>query len=503
MTEDSLNKRYSIKLFANIISGIIGAVIVGIVPRELGPIAYGQFTYLQVFFSKIVDFLDMNASIAFFTKLSARNARRELITFYFIYILFILLLTTVITYLIDTFGYIEILLPDIPKQYVYIGLLFSFFTWLTQIYMKISDAFALTVSVELIKIIHKVLSFLLLIYFIYQTTFNLDKYFSFHFISLITFILVLSWLYIKKDIFNIKIITLKIEFKRLIKEFIEYCSPLVIYSFLGLFVGLFDIWLLQKIAGSEQTGFYGLSVMIAGICFVFSSAMTPIITREFSKSYEENDLEKIKKLFFRYIPMLYSIAAYFGIFVSIQSENLLEIFADEKFKDAYFVLVLMAFYPIHQTYGQLSGSVFYATEQTKLYKNIGIVGMSIGIIMSFSFIYILDLGATGLAWKMILGQLIIVNIQLYFNAKFLDFKMKHFIFHQLYSIFFFIVLAYLSSNIFDFNSSIINFLVSGIIYTFLVIIFAYIFPQIFSITRHEINIIVNKIIKIRIFKIKI
>ena len=65
MQEDSLKKRYSIKLFANIISGVIGAILVAIVPKALGPVAYGQFTYLQDFFMKVIGFLDMGSSIAF------------------------------------------------------------------------------------------------------------------------------------------------------------------------------------------------------------------------------------------------------------------------------------------------------------------------------------------------------------------------------------------------------------------------------------------------------
>lgn len=89
--------------------------------------------------------------------------------------------------------------------------------------------------------------------------------------------------------------------------------------------------------------------------------------------------------------MLYSIAAYF----SVQSENVLMIFTDEKFKDAC--------YPIHQTYGQLSGSIFYATGQTKLMRNIALFTMPLGMLIAFAFIYLLDLEAVGLAWKMIIG----------------------------------------------------------------------------------------------------
>lgn len=486
--EDSLKKRYSIKLFTNIISVMVGVVLIAIVPKALGPVAYGQFIYLQGFFMKIIAFLDMGSSTAFFTKLSFNHKRKELITFYFYFSLFVLTLISIFIYIIDVFEYTDKILPNIPNQYIFMGLFFGFITWLTQIFIKISDANALTVSVELIKVGHKIVSMLLLIFFVYQTAFDLNSFFYFNYISLILFLLILIWLFIKKGIFERRMISININFKRLTKEFMEYCSPLVVTTIIAISVGLFDIWLLQKIAGSEQIGFYGLSYSIAAMCFMFTSAMTPIITREFAKSYGQKDLREMKKLFFRYVPMLYSIAAYFSIFISFHSEQVIEIFTDEKFKDAYLVLVLMAFYPIHQTYGQLSGSVLYATGRTKTIRNISLITQPIGLLLSFIFIFYLEFGAVGLVMKMLIVQFLNTLMQLYYNAKFLDFKMNYFIIHQIYTIIFFVLLAYISSNIINFDLSLIDFLVSGFIYTFLVIIFAYIFPQIFATNRSEIKL---------------
>lgn len=485
--EDSLKKRYIIKLFSNIISGIIGAIIVAIVPKALGPIVYGQFTFIQNFYMQIIAFLDAGSSIAFFTKLSARHDRKELIKFYLIYSLFLLLAVFGFIYTINILELNQKLLPDIPNNVIYLGLVYGFLIWFTSIYMKISDAYALTASVEFVKVIHKILTLFILLFLVFYTSFDLSSYFYFHYFSLTLFLFILSYIFIKKNIFISYLLFLKLDYKNLTSEFIEFCSPLVVYSIFGLIVGFLDIWLLQKFGGSIQTGFYGLAYSIAAMCFLFTSAMTPLITREFSKSYELKDLEKMKKLFSRYIPMLYSITAFFGVFISFQSENLLLIFTDDRFKNAYLVLVLMGFYPIHQTFGQLSGSIFYATGQTRLYKNIGIIGMSIGLFFSFLLIYILDLGAIGLAWKMIIGQLISVNIQLYFNCKLLNLKIKTFIFHQVYAVILFVMLASASSIFINYSSPLLSFIVSGLIYTALAIIFAYIFPQVFSITRDEIN----------------
>ena len=186
--------------------------------------------------------------------------------------------------------------------------------------------------------------------------------------------------------------------------------------------------------------------------------------------------------------MLYSITAYFAIFISVQNENILYIFTDERYLNASFVLILMALYPIHQTYGQLSGSIFYATNQTKLMRNIGYFIHSLGLLLTFIFIYLFDLGAVGLAWKMVIVQFIGVNIQLYFNAKFLNLDLKYFLKHQAYSVLFFIILAIVSSNIFKFNSHLLDLIVSGGIYTLFVIILGVYLPQIFSIKKKRQNI---------------
>ncbi len=495
--EDSLKKRYFIKLLSNVINALIGIVIIAIVPNALGTIAYGQFVYIQDFFMKIIGFLDMGSSIAFFTKLSARNDRKELITFYFIYSLILLIFTFTFIILIDLYKYTEYFLPNIPNNYIYMGLFLGFSTWLTQIFIKISDAYALTVSVELIKILHKILSLFLVLFFVYQSVFGIKQYFYFHYITLITFLLILTWVFVKKGIFGKGILNLSFGFKTIAKEFIEYCHPLLFYGIIGILTGLFDIWLLQKIAGSEQTGFYGLAYSIIIASFLFTSAMIPIIMREFSKSHEENNINLMRSNFNRYIPMLYSLSAFFGIFLAFQSENFLAIFTDEKFKDVYWVLVVMAFYPLYQTYGQLSGSIFYATGQTKLYRNIGIASMLIGVFFTWLFIYFLELGAFGLAIKTLLVAIISVNIQLYFNAKLLNLKMNYFVWHQIYSIVFFATIANISVYLVHlYTNPLLNLTFSSLIYLFLVSIATYMFPQVFATTRSEITTIFTKAINV-------
>jgi O-antigen/teichoic acid export membrane protein len=494
--EDNFKQRYSIKLIANIINAIINAVLIAIVPKALGPVQYGQFVFVQDFFAKIIGFLDMGSSIAFFTKLSAKHTRKELITFYFLYSLAVLFVLSLAIILIHQWNLTSNFLPNIPTVYIYLGLLYGFLTWMTQIFIKISDAYALTVSVELIKIGHRIVSLIFLFYCVYLTLFDLQSYFYYNYGVLTLFLILITWLFVKKKIFDRQILSFDFSIKKISKEFINYCHPLVVSGIIGVSIGLFDIWLLQMMSGSEQMGFYGLSYSLAAMCFIFTSAMTPIITREFSKSYAEYDLDQVRHLFYRYIPMLYSLAAYFAIFISFQSENVLSIFTDEQYEGALLVLMVMSFYPIHQTYGQLSGSLFHATGQTIQYRNIGIISALIGLVLSILFIYFFEWEAMGLAYKMVLTQLIGVTIQLYFNTKFLNIDLKYFLWHQVGSLLFFILIAFTATHLVSIPTPLTSFLVSGFIYTVLVIIFGYLFPSVFGITHDEIKTTLTKVLNV-------
>ncbi len=148
MQEDSLKKRYRAKLFSNFIIGVIGAAFVAIVPKALGPIVFGQFVFLQQFFTKVIVFLDMGTSMAFFVKISANPIRKELIVFYFFYALIVLSAILAFIYTLNQLGYTEKIFPPGLESYIYMGLFFGFFTWVTKIFIKMSDAFALTASVE-------------------------------------------------------------------------------------------------------------------------------------------------------------------------------------------------------------------------------------------------------------------------------------------------------------------------------------------------------------------
>ena len=212
MPKSNLPKRYAVKLLSSIVTGTVGIVLVAIVPNALGATAFGQFSFIQQIFSQITAFLDAGTSTAFFTKLSAKTDRKELIT---VYALFSLILLVALYLGVEgayVFGLNDAIFPDIPIEYLYLGVYFGFLVWLTQIYIKISDAYVLTVSVEIIKIIHKLLSLLLLFLMISFIRFDLTSYFYFNYISLISFLAIITVVFVKKDIITSNVLVVKIKY---------------------------------------------------------------------------------------------------------------------------------------------------------------------------------------------------------------------------------------------------------------------------------------------------
>jgi O-antigen/teichoic acid export membrane protein len=275
------------------------------------------------------------------------------------------------------------------------------------------------------------------------------------------------------------------------REFYSYCSPLFVLALGGLVLGIFDRWILQRYAGSVQQGFFAFSYQLGAACFIFTVSMTPLITRDFSISFAKKDMEGMARAFRRYIPLFYAISAFLCCFLSVQAGNIISIFGGKSYAQALLAIQIMAFYPIHQTYGQLSGAVFYATGQTRLYRNIGLLFGIIGIPLTIFLLnptFGINAGAAGLAVKMVVLQFIAVNIQLYFNARLLKLPFLKYIAHQVLSIgvlFSLSLLCAILINIATLNT-LIRFLSEGILYALLVGIVVYFWPALFGMKSEDI-----------------
>lgn len=503
---DSLRKRYVYKLSTNLIGLVISLVTQAIIPRGLGPRAYGDFNFLTNFFNQIVGFLDMGTSICFYTKLSQRPREVSLVSFYLFFSGLVSLTVIGFVSIIQGTYTGGLIWPNQKIIYIYLAAVWGILTWFVKVLNKMADAYGITVSTEIARMVQKVLGLILIILLFVFHQLQLANFFFYHYVIMAFLILTFSWI-MKRTGHSLKQgWKLSVDrVKTYIREFYQYSNPLFVFALVGLIVGIFDRWLLQVFSGSVEQGFFGLSYQIGFLCFLFTSAMTPLITREFAIAYGKQDLGQMAQLFRRYIPLLYSIAAYFSCFIAVQADKVIYIMGGKKFSGAFMAVTIMAFYPIHQTYGQLSGAVFYATGQTALYRNIGLVLMLIGLPVAYFLIASrdrmgLNAGATGLAIKMVLIQFIAVNVQLYYNARLLGLRFWRYLAHQGVSVGCLFGVAFIVTqgvdNVLPFGKVIPRFLLAGVLYTILVMVLFYFQPILFGLKKEDLQLLRN-LIKIR------
>lgn len=495
--DDSLKKRYFYKLFTNLVGIPIGLLAQLIIPRGLGPKSYGDFNFLSNFFAQILGFFDTGTSLAFYTKLSQRPDRTKLVSFYSYFAGIIgLAVLFFVTVSHMTGGYKKIW-PDEGMSYIYMAALLGIAIWTSQIMNSMIDAYGLTVSAEVGKFVQKIFGLALIGILFVCNKISLLNVFLYNYVMLL--VLMLIFIRIVKREKRLTFDDWKInasELKKYFQEFYEYSHPLFVFSLVGVVVGIFDRWLLQFFGGSIKQGFFGLAFQISSVCLLFTNAMTPLISREYSIAHGKNDIKAIAHLFRRHIPLLYSITAFGACFMAVNADKITLIVGGGRFRDATLAVCIMALYPIHQVYGNLSAAVFYSTGQTKLYRNIGVFFMLLGLPVTYFLIAPrqgmgLDAGAVGLAVKMVIVQFIGVNVQLYYNAKFLDLSFWKYIAHQIIVVVFLVISAVCVSFAVDKiahgRMNILSSLsVSAIIYFFVVGGLVYWRPMIFGVKREDI-----------------
>jgi len=506
-SQDSFKKRYFFKLITNFVGFGISLITQGIVPRALGPASYGNLSFITNFFWSVAGFLNFNSSTAFYTKLSGRQNDKGLVGFYFYLTLLIGLILFFIVIAVSALGIKQFIWPGQNIIFITMGAGWAFLTFCIMILTDMSDAYALTVKSESINIILKIFGVLIILFLFWKKWFTLFNYFSYQIVFLILSSMLLIYMIRHNGYQALGYVRLnKSEIHSYFMEFSVFCLPLVVFISLSALMQIGDRWFLQNFSGSIKQGFYALAYQIGSVCFLFASAVMPLILREQSICFQQNDFNKMRDIFLRSSTMLYVISAFFCCFIAVQARNVLMIFGGQAYKEAFVPLVLMCFYPIHQTFGQINGTFFFATGRVKIYRNIGLCVVALGFLLTFFLlgpkkIGGLQAGAIGLAIKMVFLQILSVNIQLWYNASFLKLPFKNFLSHQLTVIMVFSSLAMLflfftEKFFYNFNF-ILQFIISGVGYTLIVLILILKRPELFSLDRKDVlslfNFVKNKL----------
>jgi O-antigen/teichoic acid export membrane protein len=502
-------KHLTYKVLTNFVKIPVNLTLSALFPRLLGPVNYGNFDFLYDSANRVIGFFDTGSSMAFYTRLSQNYKDQLLIKFYWFLSFFLAGLYLVFIFGSHVFSFTNTLWPNQSFYFVVLSAVLGILTFFTNTLILIMDASNMTVRSERIRMSQLLLSILIYV-FIFFVFKKLDLA-SFFYVQcfLVIFLFTGCWFVLHKSgttLFSNEKLS-----KHSINEygyyFWSFSNPLLVYSLVGLVMGVGSRWILQQYGGSVEQAYFGLAAKIGSFVLLFTSAIMPLLMREFSKQFGEKNFAGMAKLYLVSFKGLYVISIFISTIVFFNADLISNFLGGAEFRSATYVLSIMAFYPVHQSIGQINGSVFFSTQRNREYRNIGLFFMPLSLLLSFFLIAPnrllgLDMGAKGLALQMVIMQIFSVNVNSYFNCRFFKVNYWRLLIYQFLIPMLFILFGIICMLILDsfLLSSFLRFFLFGTFISILSITVVYLLPQIVGLNnRNEII----ELLKIdRIFKHK-
>lgn len=391
--------------------------------RAMGPNAFGELSFLLASFIGLKTLLDLGTSSAFYTFISGKDVKENVIQFYFLWLILQFMVPIIIIFWLLPIDWISAIWPDSDALLIFLAWIavFSQYGFWASV-AQIGDANRATYLVQS-------LNFLLSLIYLSAILFVDHRYDLTISVVLICVacehILLGAFLYHRLGPYIGQSSTFSlVDLSLTVKKFYRFCLPLIPYTILGGFVQFADRWILQHYGGSEEQAYYAISWQIATIALLAVTSFIRIFWKEIAEAHSEKNMSKMEVLFGNSMKLAFSITAVVSCGVFFFVDDIIGLFLGEKYVSGALVLSILVFYPIHQSQGQLLGSFLYATEQTVLLSISGSVTLVIGVILAYllmapsdALIHGFDLGAEGLAVKMLLIQFLNVSIVSYLAVR--------------------------------------------------------------------------------------
>jgi O-antigen/teichoic acid export membrane protein len=401
-----------------------------IVPRSLGPASYGDFQFITSTATAMRTLLDSGMSSAHFTYASKHERSGLGSALYAVWLVLQLVLIFVLIAIAHFGGLQGVLWPGQTATYLYAMVGLEWTNFVGTVLLQLGDAKALTVRVQVIGVLGQVVKGVLLVAFYETGHLHLDAFIMASYVGALCIVFGLLVRFVLPNWSAYFARAASGEQRSDVgRYYIAYCAPLALYTVVGFAYDFFDRWFLQTVAGSTQQGFFGLAMQWSALSLFFTTSLLNILWRELAVSLAHQDLNRVRRLYVRSSSLLYILAAVVGCYTAMNAPNLIRLLAGSGYREATAVVVIMSFLPVFQTLGQINGTFFFATERVRVYRNLGIAGMIFGMAVSYVLLAPntlpvpgLHLGAVGLALKLVLASLVMGNVFIYSNARYLDMR---------------------------------------------------------------------------------
>ena len=468
-----------------------------IIARTLGPSEYGHLSFLLGSFTALASLVDMASSSAFYTFISQKQRGSQFFIYYTFWVLTQLSILLILVFLLPA-SFRQSVWLEHPKALILLALFASFaMNQLWRSVAQIGESIRDTVAVQIRNLALAAAYLACVAVLAGFHVVSVTTLFVLQFMLYLLFSALYAWRMYHGGILSGE---KEEDVKSVLKEYRGYCSPLVISVGIGFVYSFADYWLLQKFGGAVQQGYYAIGARCAAVSLIATTSMLRVFWKEIAEAHSLDDTARVRLLYRRVSRSLYFIGAVISCIMIPFTREILALFLGPSYEAAWLPLSLMFLYPIHQSTGQITGTMLLATARTKAQSLIDILFMVVSIPISYillaprsAMVPGFQLGALGLAVKMVGCQILGTNLKAFFVARYIGASFNWS--HQIIVLLVLLPVGFASRSVSDIILSlalldgytILSMLVSGALYVVSVAAFIYYVPSLAGVDRDQIR----------------
>ena len=420
----SVKVRFVASFASNALRAVLSFATGLILARGLAPSGYGDLAFLLGSFVALRSLLDLGTSNAFYTFISQARRPLEYYTYYFLWLCSQFILTAVVIFAIFPDEVVRRVWLGHARHAVLLAFAASFLqqqVW--QTINQVGEAARDTLKVQALNVS------LALAYLLGAAALAWSGHIS---VNAVLGLIIVQYaafsalaVFILRRPYSAPDVSTPVSSAQMFTQYAKYCSPLILLSVIGFAYDFTDKWLLQFFGGSGQQGFYQVACQFSTISLLATTSILNILWKEISEASKLGDTGRVAALFRKVSRGLYMTGAVISGFLIPWSTEILGLLLGKAYAPAGMVFSLMLLYPVHQSLGQVAGTMLLAGEKTKQYLVVSAVFMMVSLPVSYLLQapaagYVLPglgLGALGLALKMVVLNIVVVNVMLWVLAR--------------------------------------------------------------------------------------
>ena len=429
MFKVSFKSRFIYTVISNITRSGLSFLTGIVVARGLGPNDYGSYMFLLGSFTAVRQLLDLGTSTAFYTFISRQPKEKLFYLSYAAWQAAQFIVTVLVIGLLLPQQWIDVIWLGHSREIVltaFVAIFLQQQAWLTV--SQLAESQRLTHWIQRLNISIAVVHAGLMIIAWRLHALSVPLIFGLIFCEYLVAMAV-SYKALPQ---HLATAGSGLDMRRMIRDYIGYCTPLLIYSGMGFAHTFAENWMLQRFGGPTQQAFYAVTLQFAAISLLATTAIQQIFWKEMAEAHQRADHPRLEILYELVPRFTILIAATLCGFLFPWSNEIMALVYGPAYAGAGLVLAIMLLTPIHNSLGIIIGTAYLATGNVKPLTTMGLGYMAISIPMIYFLLAPndlivpgLSLGALGMAGKLFVVQIIQHNIAAWWFARINGFKFAY------------------------------------------------------------------------------